>query len=99
MFKFVLPAGKHKLETLIDEMLIEPHIDLTDAGLSRQLGIHCAPLRRRGILNILYDPVTKETVARLKIKDVTKQIRPGRNIEYDFLIEIPSPKKSKFRLF
>ena len=95
MFKWFLPAGNSDIEKLIDSLLKIDYVELKDFSFNRRFGIYAKPLRRRGILKMYYDDVARETIGKLEVKDVTKRFLPGKHVEYDFNINIPSGKKVK----
>ena len=94
MFKLVVPRTP-VIEKLVDDLINEPFLEINDPGVSRRIGIHLAPLRKRKILSLYYEREQGGSLAKLNTKDVTKKYLPGRSIEYDFNIEIPVPKKKK----
>lgn len=98
MFKLVVPCTPklEKLEKLIDNLIQEPYIEINDVGISRMIGFHLSPLRKRNILSLYYEREQGGSLAKLNNKNVTKKYIYGNNsIEYDFNVEIPNPKKKK----
>lgn len=94
MFKLVVPRTPD-LEQFVDDLIKEPYIDINDPGISRMIGYHLSPLRKRKILSLYYEREQGCSLAKLNVKDVTKKYLPGKTIEYDFNIDIPSPKKRR----
>ena len=95
MFKLVVPRTP-VIEKLVDDLINEPFLEINDPGLSRSIGIHLAPLRKRKILSLYYEREQGGSLAKLNTKDVSKKYIYGNNsIEYDFNVEIPVPKKKK----
>ena len=91
MTRLVIPSRAIDVIRTIDDLILYPHVDITNPVTSRKLGYYAGDLRKNKSLTIAKDPLTGDTIARLKTKNVQKKQGTGRNIEYlfdDFNIKI-----------
>lgn len=87
MFKFKIKHKYADIEKLMDEMIENPFVLINDPGKARLLGQIAKPLRDENILHISPDKRLNETVAFLKVNNVSSEKvkkKKGRNIEYHF---------------
>jgi hypothetical protein len=77
-----------EIENIMDNLIKNPFFTTKDNALARKIGIHLAPLRKKGLLVIANDRKTGESVIFLK---KTQNFKPsdvlkvkGRRCSYDF---------------
>jgi len=88
MFKLSIKPSNKDIEVLMDRLIAEPLVIITDDKKARRLGIYAKPLRDRGVLHISPDAKLKETVAFLKCNNYYKanmvKKKKGKRIDYEF---------------
>jgi len=94
MYVFALKSSRHKpvpkeIENMLDVLISEPYVILTDPNLSWKLGHYAKDLRDRKLLHVSSDLKLKESIAILKVNNyyrpnIVKKRRNGKTIEYIF---------------
>lgn len=91
MYRLKLPGNLPDIESLIDNLIEQPYVELNNSGQSRKLGFYTKDLPK-GVLKIYWNRELKESIAILKVKEATKKNGKGKSIEYILGDKIKSPK-------
>lgn len=106
-YVFSLKGCRHKrvprdVEYLLDQLIMQPFVEIPDSSLSKKLGRYTSELKNKGLLRIYWNKDDNASIARLKINNF---VRPnsvfknkGKLTEYVFKDTL-IPKKELPSLF
>lgn len=91
-YKISIPKKEIEIENILDRMIKEPYVILPNITHSRHLGQYIKPLEKQNICGIYRNDLMRESIAVLKIKNVSK-ISNNKTKRFVYTFDIPSPRQ------